>query len=276
MATRLQAKLILAHIVPESSAMVYAFPIEDPAIVAKQREKAVQEIHALIPEERLKHVELQVIVRTGRVEEDLLAIVNEGSVDLVIMGSHGRRLFRRWFLGSVAEHMLRRVPVPILTVSHIEQDRYPFGGGVASFNRILFATDLGESSAAGMKYAAELAQSFSGNLTVMTVVEYLNLSYEAASYLEKERTKRLQATQRQLDAFVAREKPKGMEAKTVVADGKAYEQILASAKDLNADCILLTLQSRSLLERAFLGSTAERVVRLSPIPVLSIPFATST
>ena len=273
MATRLKAKLIVAHVVPESMGLAYTFPIEGTVIETQRRERVEQEIQGLIPEERAKHVELQVIVRTGLVEEHLLDIVNEHSVDLVVMGSHGRRLFRRWFLGSIAEHMLRRVPVPILTMSHIEEDRYPFGGGVAAFNRILFATDLGESSSAGMGYAVDLAHLFSGHLTVMTVVEYMNLSYEAASFLEDERTRRLQAAEKQLDGFVEREKPKGMDVKTIVTDGKAYEQILATAQDVNADCIVLTLQRRSLLERAFLGSTAERVVRLAPIPVLSIPFA---
>jgi hypothetical protein len=37
------------------------------------------------------------------------------------------------------------------------------------------------------------------------------------------------------------------------------------------DLIVLNLQSKSRLERAFIGATAERIVRLSPIPVLSIP-----
>ena len=270
-AVRLSAKLVVAHIVPESD-LLAAFPVESSVMETKQREEALHAIQALVPEQLVKQLDLKIIVRTGRVEEDLLKIVNEQSVDLIVMGSHGRRLFRRWFLGSVAEHLLRQVPVPILTMSHIEQDPHPFGAGILSFYRILFATDLGESSAVGMKYATELAQTFSGQLTVMTVVEYLNLSYEVASYLAEERAQRLQATQAQLNAFVDREKPKGMDVKTLVADGKAYEQVLTAAQKLNADCILLTLQSRGLLERAFLGSTAERVVRLSPIPVLSIPF----
>ena len=274
LAVRLKAKLVVAHIVPES-VLLDSFPVESAVLETKHREKALQDIQALLPEPVVKQLDLQIIVKTGRVEEDLLAIVKEHSVDLVVMGSHGRRLFRRWFLGSVAEHLLRRVPVPVLTMSHLGEDPHPFGGGVLSLRRFLFATDLGESSAAGMKYAAELTQSFSGELTVLTVVEYLNLSYEAASYLDEERAKRREATQRELDAFVGREKPTGMNVKTVVADGKAYEQILTTAQQVHADCIVLTLQSRSLLERAFLGSTAEKVVRLAPIPVLSIPFATS-
>jgi len=274
LAVRLKAKLVIAHIVPESL-LLDSLPLESALLETKHREKALLDIQALLPEPLVKQLDLQIIVKTGRVEEDLLAIVNEHSVDVVVMGSHGRRLFRRWFLGSVAEHLLRRVPVPILTMSHMGEDRHPFGGGVLSFQRVLLATDLGESFDIGMKYAAELAKSFSGQLTVLTVVEYLNLSYEAASYLDEERATRRADAQKELDAFVIREKTSGMNVKTVVADGKAYEQILTAAEQVHADCIVLTLQSRSLLERAFLGSTAERVVRLAPIPVLSIPFAAS-
>jgi nucleotide-binding universal stress UspA family protein len=272
LARRLSAKLVVAHIVPVASALKYAFPIESLAIETKQCEKALEEIQA---EQLAKDVDLQPIVKIGRIEEDLLEIVKEQSIDLVVMGSHGSRYFRRWFIGSVTEHILRRIPVPILTVSHLEETKYPFGGGITSFKRLLYAADLGESSAAGMKYATELAQQFSAELTVMTVVEYLNLSYEARAYLDNERSERIQKVQKQLDAFVAREKPAGLQVRTVVVDGKAYEQILSTADELNVNCIILNLQGKSLLERAFLGATAERVVRLAPIPVLSVPFAVS-
>jgi nucleotide-binding universal stress UspA family protein len=275
LATRLKARLFVAHIVPEVP-VPYAFPIEGLAAETKQRERALKEIQELIPEQRAKLVDLQPIVQVGHIEGDLLKIVNEQSVDLIVMGSHGRRYFSRWFLGSVTEHILRKVPVPILTVSHLEETKYPFGGGVMSFRRLLYATDLGDSSASGMKYTIELAQQFSAELIVMTVVEYFNRSYEAAAFLDSERAERIQGVQKQLDAFVAREKPAGLKVKTLVIDGKAYEQILSTADELNVDCIVLNLQSKSLLERAFLGSTAERVVRLAPIPVLSIPFSTSS
>jgi nucleotide-binding universal stress UspA family protein len=214
---------------------------------------------------------LKTIVKIGHIEEDLLGIIDEESVDFVIMGSHGRRHFRRWFLGSVTEHILRKVPVPILTLSHLEDARYPFGGGVTAFKRLLYATDLGESSAAGMEYATQLARQLSAELTVMTVVEYFNSSYEVAAYLDNERAERLRGTQKQLDAFVARQNPDGITVKALVVDGEASERILSVAKESNVDCIVLNLHSKSPLERAILGSTAERVVRLATIPVLSIP-----
>jgi nucleotide-binding universal stress UspA family protein len=275
LATRLKAKLIMAHIVPKSSAIAYAFPIENMAIETKQPERAAQELRALVADERARHLDLQQIVKVGDVEEDLLEIVKEQSVDLVVMGSHGRRYFRRWFLGSVTEHILRKVPAPILTVSHIDDERHPLGS-VMSFKRLLYATDLGDSAGNGMACALELARQFSSELTVMSVVEYLNLGYEAASYFDNERTARLQETQRRLDAFAAANKLDNVQVNTLVVDGKAYERILAVAEERNIDCIVLNLQSKSMMERALLGSTAERVVRLAHIPVLSIPFSTAT
>jgi nucleotide-binding universal stress UspA family protein len=274
-ATRLNAKLFVAHVIPEISTLSYAFPIENLAIEINQRARAVREIRTLIPDQRAKVVDLHTIVKVGRVEDSLLQIIDEEGVDLVIMGSHGRRNFRRWFLGSVTEHILRKVPVPIFTVSHIEEARYPFGGGVTSFKRLLYATDLEEPAAAGLEYATELAQQFSSELTVMNVVEYLNVSYEAAAYLGNERAERLKTAQRTVDAFVNRQKPRNMHIKTIVVEGKAYERILSTAEELNVDCIVMNLHSKGLLERAFLGSTAERVVRLATIPVLSIPAAVS-
>lgn len=44
-ATRLKAKLVVAHIIPEAATLSYAFPIENLAIEMKQRENAMKEIH---------------------------------------------------------------------------------------------------------------------------------------------------------------------------------------------------------------------------------------
>jgi nucleotide-binding universal stress UspA family protein len=61
----------------------------------------------------------------------------------------------------------------------------------------------------------------------------------------------------------------GVEA--LVLEGKPFSRILEFAQSRDMDLIVLNLQSKGILERAFLGSTAERVVRLAQIPVLSIP-----
>jgi nucleotide-binding universal stress UspA family protein len=275
LATRFHGKLILAHIVPGSASLSYAFPVEAFAIEKDQYDKALKEMKALVASDRLAKLEVRTVVKVGRIEEELLGIVQDESVDLVVLGSHGRRSPARWFIGSVTEHLLRRVPVPVLTVSHIDKDIEMRRSGI-SIKRMLYATDFGDSSSAGMKYAVDFAERVGAELTVMSVVEYLGMAYRAAAYLENERAQRLAEMRKQLDEFVARETLPGMNVTTIVVDGKPYEQILAAAQTNRADCIVLNLQSKSVIERAFLGSTAERVVRLAHVPVLGIPFTART
>ena len=58
---------------------------------------------------------------------------------------------------------------------------------------------------------------------------------------------------------------------TVLADGVPYETINRIAAQKNADLIVINLQGKGLLDRALIGTTAERVIRTASIPVLSLP-----
>ncbi|MGH8056178.1 MAG: universal stress protein [Candidatus Entotheonellia bacterium] len=68
--------------------------------------------------ERLREGEVKITARTrwGDPVEEILAYVDEGHIDLITMTTHGRTGLKRWVLGSVAEHVLRRAPVPVLLV----------------------------------------------------------------------------------------------------------------------------------------------------------------
>ena len=269
LATQFKAKLIVAHIVPEASALTYAFPVETAAIEKEQSSHAAGEIQKLVSAGPSGKLDVQTIVRTGRIDDELLRIVEEEAVDLVVMGTHGRRYPGRWLIGSVAERMLRKVPVPVVTMSHLDEaDKARTGLG--RLRRILYGADLWDSGQ-GLKYAVELAEKTGAKLTVVHVVDFVNLVYEAAVYVEEGRTGWLENIRKRLDEAVALENPAGMPVETLILEGKPYQKILALAKEKEMDMIVLNLQSKGILERAFIGSTAERVVRLAEVPVFSVP-----
>ena len=81
----------------------------------------------------------------------------------------------------------------------------------------------------------------------------------------------MEEMRRRFEEFVSREKPSGLRVATIILDGKPYDEILKVAESHSMDLIVLHMQGKGILERAFLGSTAERVVRLARIPVLSVP-----
>jgi nucleotide-binding universal stress UspA family protein len=69
------------------------------------------------------------------------------------------------------------------------------------------------------------------------------------------------------------EKPSDVPIDSEMVEGKPFEKILEIAENRAMDIIVINMQSKTILQRAFLGSTAERVVRLANVPVLSISIA---
>lgn len=59
---------------------------------------------------------LTTAIRIGLPDEEILAYVDENDIDLLVMGTHGRRGLQRYILGSTTERVLRRAPVPVLAV----------------------------------------------------------------------------------------------------------------------------------------------------------------
>jgi nucleotide-binding universal stress UspA family protein len=276
LAAQLNAKLFIAHVVPSSTVLNYTFPAETYEIEKQKYEDATKEIRDLAPARYAAKFDVETIVKTGGIEKELLGIIHRKSVDLVIMGTHGRRYPGRWFIGSVTEHLLRTVPIPVLTVSHLGPEDHSIELGLVSLKQILYATDLSDSLGIGMQYAIELARRTGAQLTAMHVVDHAKfvlVSDSTKAYLEAARVKLMGEMRSRLDDLVLREKPADVAVETLVVGGRPYEKILEVAEQRSMDIIILNLHSKGVLERAFLGSTAERVVRLARVPVLSIPIA---
>jgi universal stress protein A len=115
LAEALGARLDLAHVhqpevipVPE---MLLAPPDDAAAITAAQRQ--LQELAGRAASRR---IQVQVHVRTDAPVMGLLQLIEELQPDLVVIGSHGRGALMRLLLGSTAEQLCRRSPVPVLVV----------------------------------------------------------------------------------------------------------------------------------------------------------------
>jgi nucleotide-binding universal stress UspA family protein len=82
---------------------------------------------------RLKECFPQVttVMRAGAAWEEILATAKETGVDLIVMGTHGRRGLPRALLGSVAEKVVRMATVPVLTVAASEEERDASTGAIA-------------------------------------------------------------------------------------------------------------------------------------------------
>ncbi len=259
LALEFEARLVLANIVPYDS-LAY--------LTAKAH------LLDLIPAELRERLDFELIVKSGDVRQELLGIVEEKEIDLVVMGSRGRSHVQRLLLGSVTERMLRKLHVPVLTVSHLEPERELHKPGPVPLKKLLYATDLADGSEAGMEFSIRLARGLNAHLTVVHVVQPLDAAIygiETAGYLPDYATEaRAQASER-LNRLVGLVSDGSVPITTVLADGVAYERIHALAAGQNADLVVINLQGKGRLDRALLGTTAERVIRTATVPVLALP-----
>jgi nucleotide-binding universal stress UspA family protein len=191
------------------------------------------------------------------------------SADLLVMGTHGRRGFRRLLLGSVAETVLREAPCPVFTV--------PLGARAAdadtvSMERILCAVDFSPAALQGFGLAIDLAGQSGAALTLLHVVEWPaeepreNVHFNVPEY---RRYLTDQARER-LDTLVAAESRPPRADDTVITSGKPYREILRSAESASADLIVMGTHGGGAIEVAFFGSTAQHVLRGAKCPVLTV------
>jgi len=262
-ARKFRAKLTLMHVVESASALAHPFNAESATIEKEHRDQALRMLSALLAPEDQDDLDLQIVIKSGDIKKEISAVIREQHADIVVMGTHGRGLFGRWVIGSIAEALLRKISIPVLTVCRATRP--------LTFKRILFATDLSESAKQGFDFALELASTMRSDLVILHAMDQTALSYggaEVVPYVSERNIEEVKATLAELVAEGTRAKVK---IETIVTEGIAAEEILRAADQSTADLILITVQKKGLIERALLGTTAERIIREADVPVLSLP-----
>lgn len=105
------AKLWLLHVVPDSSLAA----LEGAVSYLPEEELAAKgKLHQLAA--RVTGVLTETAAVRGHPAEEVVAFAERNKVDLIVMGTHGHTGLARLLMGSVAEHVLRHAPCPVLTV----------------------------------------------------------------------------------------------------------------------------------------------------------------
>jgi len=139
--------------------------------------------------------------------------------------------------------------------------------------KILFTTDFSEGTSHALSYALDIANKYGAKLHIFHVVYNsfiypgLHIPHGSFDIVKKEMEEAANKALRKICAS-AGESCKDIESS--VAHGVPYEEILKYAKEHNFDMIIIGTHGRKGLDRALLGSTAERVVRNSHCPVFVV------
>jgi nucleotide-binding universal stress UspA family protein len=134
---------------------------------------------------------------------------------------------------------------------------------------ILVPVDLSEPSLKSVQYAITFGRHFGAKLTLLYVVPPMIYTPELP-YPIPDPPDQTEQLQKELHEFRAARIPEDVKVDTVVCTEATPEGILSVAREYRSDLIIITTHGRTGLKRLFLGSTAERVVREAPCPVLVV------
>lgn len=141
------------------------------------------------------------------------------------------------------------------------------------FEKILFPTDFSKYSEVVIPYVVSLAKKYKSKLYMMHVIEvflpdpdYLGIYSDISKIyddFEKE-------TKRNIHELKSRDEFSGIDLETIIVIGKPFLEIIKTAKEKEIGLIVMGTHGRSGLNHVIFGSTAEKVVRKAPCPVLTV------
>ncbi|AFK18921.1 universal stress protein [Haloferax mediterranei ATCC 33500] len=139
------------------------------------------------------------------------------------------------------------------------------------YSQILFPTDGSECADAALDHALEHAKMYDASLRVLYVADVREVGHASPTIsLERVRDALHESGNSVLDRVAERAEAAGVEVETVVSEGTPASEILRHADDEAVDLVVMGTHGRSGLDRYLIGSVAERVVRGSSAPVLTV------
>lgn len=157
---------------------------------------------------------------------------------------------------------------------------------IPEIEKILYATDLSESAQHSFGYAASLSDRYGAGITILHVMEDLSPSTlmrvksimgedQWLELLEHNRQEIIDSMRKRLEEFCDEMGDQHTAcsfkvADILITDGPSVATILETAETTGADLIVMGTHGYGSFKEALMGSTARRVVRRSPVPVLTV------
>ncbi|MEA3403502.1 MAG: universal stress protein [Armatimonadota bacterium] len=255
-------RVILAHV-----AHVVNTPGLEEAIINEARPLLEGQADRL----REVGVEVETALPVGVPAVELADLAEERGASAIVVGSHGRSMLSRIFLGSVSMSLLHHATVPVLLV---RMELCNTDEGVSCelqcaepFAHILFPTDFSEAADQAVAWLKRAVAQTGAPVTLLHVQERVVMKHqmERLEEFNREDTERLERIAEELRAAGAREVAHELRL------GMPAQVIVEVAADAQASLIAMSTHGRGAYEDMVLGSVALKVARTSPVPVLMFP-----
>jgi len=237
-------------------------------IASRLKEKAAFEMTADI--EALKATTLdvkKVQLRGIAAAPVILDYAKENDIDLIVMGTHGRRGLRYLLLGSVADEVVRMAPCPVLTIRQRDSRQ------VDAVKQILVPIDFSNFARQAFSYAVDVASLYGADLQLLHVIEeaihpafYVTGKDSVFDFMPDLRSRSKQG----LEQILREHGGEGSRASVHLREGRAAQEIVQFATQNHSDLIVIATHGLTGFKHLLLGSVTEKVVSMAPCPVLTV------
>ena len=177
----------------------------------------------------------------------ILDTVDAIDADLIVMGTHGRTGWRRFFLGSIAEKVVHHTGRPVLCIPPAT---------APSIGKILCPVNFTPIARVALEQAAALAETFDAELLIVHVTDAIDHASDVAG---------------EFTAWIEPHVRNRCRYSHILASGNAAEETIRMAHNAHADLIVLGAQHKRFADTTVLGTTTERVIRFARRPVWAVP-----
>ncbi|RMF93803.1 MAG: universal stress protein [Candidatus Schekmanbacteria bacterium] len=267
------SKIILVHIISEPliTDPIHSSEYFTPKIIADLKEELEEKIQEEYVEKSNLKNDIETVVLRGYPPTEIISLIEKTNADLVVMGTHGRKGLAHLLLGSVTEKVIRASKVPVITMrvdTVIAPESY-------NIKKILVPYDFSQLSEKSLHLAERIANFYHSEIDLVFVNQPITYyPYYLSDYISEEDVleKIDEEIKEKLEALANREESKNIKVDTFVKRGEPYEKIIELSEELASNLIVMGTHGRSGIAHVVIGSVAERVIRSSHIPVMTVRF----
>ncbi|OFX76276.1 MAG: hypothetical protein A2X12_07825 [Bacteroidetes bacterium GWE2_29_8] len=246
-------EITLLHVIQTNNSFFDFISKEESVKLAKEMEVNIHHKLALLAEmiEDRAGVKVNTIIEKGKIYEKILEISEKINVRYILMAKKGSNVSNR-FISTKTMMVIREAKVPVLTVADS-----PMLDGC---KMIILPLDLTKETTIKVSKAIEIANRYNAAISVVSVMDTTDEYelYKLNSQIERVKEVIMGNNIACTAEIIKKDK------------NNLADTLLNYAKNKNADLLIIMTQQEKNWTRFFVGSTAQEIIRLSDIPILSI------
>jgi nucleotide-binding universal stress UspA family protein len=250
-----QSSIVLIHILPDDIVNEKARNMLNDTALAKLRDT-----RSLIKNEGVKSESSLLMV--GNPHETIVRAAVEVNANLILVGSGETQKGDSFRLGTTAERIIQKSEKPIFVIKE---------NVLLNVHHILCPVDFSDASKRALQNAITIARKFKSELTILAVCELQESTWFSSENIkEKENKLRYKLHKEELDSFLKGFNLRDLNWTKEVSRGKPSEEILSTISRKMIDLLIMGTAGRTGVNRMFMGSVTEKVIREVPCSFLTL------